>query len=55
MMEKYKNSKEDTIKVGVEQASIQALDLVQNGVSGLHFYTLNKARSTSEVLKNIGL
>ena len=53
--EKYKNSKEDTIKVGVEQASIQALDLVQNGVSGLHFYTLNKARSTSEVLKNIGL
>jgi len=24
-------------------------------VPGIHFYTLNKARSTTEVLKNLGL
>ena len=53
--EKYKDSKEDIIKAGIELTSIQADDLIKNGVLGLHFYTLNKARSTSEVLKNICL
>lgn len=53
LFEKYKESKEDIIKAGIEQASTQAKDLIQNGVSGLHFYTLNKARSTAEILKNI--
>ncbi len=53
--EKYKDSKEDTIKAGIEQISIQADNLIQNGVSGLHFYTLNKARSVSEILKNLCL
>ncbi len=50
--EKYKDSKEDIIKAGIEQASIQAENLIQNGVLGLHFYTLNKAYSVSKVLKN---
>ena len=53
--EKYKDSKEDTIKAGIEWTSIQADDLICNGIDGIHFYALNKARSTAEILKNIGL
>ena len=53
--EKYKDSKEDTIKAGVEFASKQCEDLLNFGVRGIHFYTLNKARSSCEVIKNITL
>ncbi len=51
--EKYKNSKEDTIKAGIEFASIQCEKLINFGIKGIHFYTLNKARSSIEVIGNI--
>lgn len=51
--EKYKNSKPDTIKAGIEWASTQVKDLIENKVDGIHFYTLNKAHSVSEILKNV--
>lgn len=53
--EKWQNSKECTIKAGIEWASYQVEDLLKNGVDGIHFYTLNKAHSTVEILKNTGL
>jgi len=40
---------------GIEYATQQCEELLSNGVPGLHFYTLNKARSTSQVLRNLGL
>ena len=51
--EKYENSKEDTIKAGIEFASKQAQKLLEFGAYGIHFYTLNKAKSSTEVIKNI--
>ena len=51
--EKYKDSKEDTIKAGIEFASLQCEKLIKFGVKGMHFYTLNKAKSSTEVIKNI--
>lgn len=50
--EKFKNSKEDTIKAGIEFASVQCQKLLEFGVEGLHFYTLNKSKSVSEIIKN---
>ncbi len=52
-LEKYKASPDDIRKFGIEYASIQCAKLIEAGVSGLHFYTLNKAYSTSHILDNI--
>jgi methylenetetrahydrofolate reductase (NADH) len=46
---------EAAIEFGIEYATEQCKDLLRAGVPGLHFYTLNKARSTVQVLKNLGL
>lgn len=38
---------------GIEYATRQCEELLREGAPGLHFYTLNKARSTREVVKNL--
>ena len=40
---------------GIDYATRQCQELLREGAPGLHFYTLNKARSTTEVLANLGL
>ena len=40
---------------GIDYATKQCEELLRSGVEGLHFYTLNKAHSTTEVVKNLGL
>ena len=41
--------------VGVEFATQQLQQLVQAGVPGVHFYVLNKAQATSQILQGAGL
>jgi len=40
-------------QVGVEFAIDQVRELLESGVSGIHFYVLNKSQSTCEVLKAV--
>jgi methylenetetrahydrofolate reductase (NADPH) len=49
------NDEEAAIEFGIEYATRQCEELLRAGVPGLHFYTLNKSRSTVQVLKNLGL
>jgi len=40
---------------GIDYATTQCEELLREGVEGLHFYTLNKAHSTTEVVTRLGL
>jgi methylenetetrahydrofolate reductase (NADPH) len=51
MMDKYQDSPEDMRKAGVEYASQQIRELVDHGVDGIHLYTMNRPKSTAEILK----
>jgi methylenetetrahydrofolate reductase (NADPH) len=42
-------------KVGIHWATQQVLDLIDNGVKGVHFYTLNKSRATLEIYDSLGV
>jgi methylenetetrahydrofolate reductase (NADPH) len=54
-LEKLGDSEEAAIEFGIEYATRQGEGLLKAGVTGLHFYCLNKARSTVQVAKNLGL
>jgi methylenetetrahydrofolate reductase (NADPH) len=46
---------EAAAEFGIEYATKQCEELLRAGVPGLHFYTMNKSRSTVQILKNLGL
>ncbi len=54
-LEKYKDNKDDIKKIGVDYAVEQCNELIDNGVPGLHIYTLNKSEATSSVLEALNL
>ncbi len=54
-LEKLGDNDEATAEFGIDYATEQCDELLRNGVPGLHFYTLNKARSTTQIVKNLGL
>ena len=47
---------EDAVKrVGIHWATEQCRDLLDNKVSGIHFYTLNQSSATREIYANLGV
>jgi methylenetetrahydrofolate reductase (NADPH) len=53
-MEPVMDMPEEMRKLGVEYAVKQCEDLLKNGVNYLHFYTMNRSDSVSEILKALG-
>jgi len=44
---------EATRQLGVRWATMQCRELLEHGVPGIHFYTLNKSPSTREIFENL--
>ena len=54
-LEKRGDDDEAVTQFGIDYATNQCQELLRQGTPGIHFYTLNKARSTTAILKNLGL
>ena len=54
-LERHGDDDNAVAEFGIEYATTQCEELLREGAPGLHFYTLNKARSTTEVVKNLAL
>ncbi len=49
------DSDEYVAKAGIHWASEQVRDLIDNDVSGIHFYTLNRSRATIQIYESLGV
>lgn len=54
-LSKVENDEEGAIRYGIELATRMCGELLKSGVPGLHFYALNRFRSTAEILSNLNL
>jgi methylenetetrahydrofolate reductase (NADPH) len=54
-LERLGDDDEAVSQFGIEYATSQCEQLLREGAPGLHFYTLNKARSTTAVVHNLAL
>jgi methylenetetrahydrofolate reductase (NADPH) len=49
------NDEDAVQKVGIHYATEQCHDLLDHGVDGIHFYTLNKSHATREIYASLGI
>ncbi len=54
-MDKFGENREDMTKAGIEFATQQICDLLENGVPGIHLFTMNRPEATREILVQSGL
>lgn len=51
--DRFSNSPEAMRQAGIAYATDQIIDLISNGVKGIHIYTMNKPDIARDILKNI--
>ncbi|MEM6978313.1 MAG: methylenetetrahydrofolate reductase [NAD(P)H] [Planctomycetota bacterium] len=47
------DSPEHQFRIGVEHARMQTIDLIENGVRGIHYYVLNKSDAAAKLLEGL--
>lgn len=55
MVRRTDESNEAVHRVGVHWATEQSRDLLDRGVDGIHFYTLNKSNATRDIYRTLGV
>ncbi|RTH21033.1 methylenetetrahydrofolate reductase [NAD(P)H] [Thermus scotoductus] len=53
-LERHQEDPKAILEIGVEHATRQVAELLEAGVEGVHFYTLNKSPATRMVLERLG-
>ncbi|MGM8838114.1 methylenetetrahydrofolate reductase [NAD(P)H] [Thermus sp. 93170] len=53
-LERHQDDPKAILEIGVEHAARQVAELLEAGVEGVHFYTLNKSPATRMVLERLG-
>lgn len=53
-MQRYRHQPEDMEKAGIDFTIKQCSDLIANGIKRIHFFTLNKPKVITTILKGIG-
>ena len=54
-LERFADDDDAVREIGVDHATMQVEKLWENGVPGIHFYTLNRSYSVSKILDNLSL
>jgi methylenetetrahydrofolate reductase (NADPH) len=54
-LKRCEDSADAVARAGVHWAAEQARDLMDSGVEGIHFYTLNKSDATRQIYRSLGL
>jgi methylenetetrahydrofolate reductase (NADPH) len=52
-LEKQRSDPEAVLQLGVAHATLQCLDLLEQGAPGIHFFTLNRSRATRMILATL--
>lgn len=55
LVDKYDDKPVDMEKAGIEYASNQLEDLLNNKVPGIHLYTMNKSEQITQIVTNVGI
>ena len=53
LCDKFRGSKEAMWQAGIAYATDQIIDLISNGVRGIHIYTMNKPKVARAILQNV--
>jgi methylenetetrahydrofolate reductase (NADPH) len=54
-IQRVQDDPEAVKQVGIHWATKQCMDLLDNDVRGIHFYTLNKSDTTQQIYLRMGL
>jgi methylenetetrahydrofolate reductase (NADPH) len=54
-LQRCNNDTDAVRKIGIQYATDQCADLLDNDVKGIHFYTLNQSEATRKIFANLGL